>query len=247
MEYVYAVETGEQLARYQCFADRIRPALDGYIAYLQKEFQVADLPKTILWTSRRIATELLSDIPVPAFTNSHRIVMTCDLEAWQELYLSQLDGFSEAESTPIRHYYRNCLNHHHILQILGHELAHHSEWFLEEAYDSGRGIWFEEGMVELISRRYFLTEEEYALEDQINRQLLALNCACVPLDAFGQATYQEGYRSIFRAYWQSFLAVSQVVESFGGDLRQVFASYHRWYETGSELSLEDWFRADVHK
>lgn len=247
MEHIYAVETDAQLAQYQRFVRQIRPALDGYIAYLQREFQVADLPKTILWTSRRIATELLSDIPVPAYTNSHRIVMTCDLGSWQEIYLSQLEGLSEAESAPIQHYYRHCLNQHHILQILGHELAHHSEWFLEEAYDSGRGIWFEEGMVELISRRYFLTGEEYVQETRINRQLLALTSQTAPLDAFGQATYQEGYRSIFQAYWQSFLAVSQVVESFGGDLRQVFASYHRWFETASPLPLEDWFRRDAHK
>ena len=245
MEYIYAVETREQLAQYQCFAESIRPALDEYIAYLQREFQVKNLPKTILWTSRRIATELLNDIPVPAYTNSHRIVMACDLEAWQELYLSQLDGFSEAESAPIRHYYRHDFSRNNILQILGHELAHHSEYFLDDAYDSGKGIWFEEGMAEYISRRYFLTEDEFTTEAQINRQLLALSAPLPSLvDTFSD---QHNYTAIFRAYWQSFLAVSQVVESFGGDLRQVFASYHRWYETGSELSLEDWFRADVHK
>lgn len=245
MEYIYAVETSGQLAQYQCFAESIRPALDEYIAYLQREFQVKNLPKTILWTSRRIATEVLSNIPVPAYTNSHRVVMTCDPEDWESVYLSQLDGLPEPESAPIRHYYRHDLSRNNILQILGHELAHHSEYFLDDAYDSGKGIWFEEGMAEYISRRYFLTEEEFTLEAQINRQLLALSAPLPSLvDAFSD---QHNYASIFRAYWQSFLAVNRIVDAFGGDLEAVFASYHRWFETGSEQSLEDWFQEDVHK
>lgn len=245
MEYIYAVETSEQLAQYQGFAESIRPTLDEYITYLQREFQVKNLPKTILWTSRRIATEILSNIPVPAYTNSHRIVMACDPEDWKSVYLSQLDGLPEPESACIRHYYRHDLNRNNILQILGHELAHHSEYFLDDAYDSGKGIWFEEGMAEYISRRYFLTEEEFTKEAQINRQLLALSAPLPSLmDTFSD---QHNYAAIFRAYWQSFLAVNRVVDTFGGNLEAVFASYHRWFGTGSEQSLEDWFQEDVHK
>ncbi len=35
-------------------------------------------------------------------------------------------------------------------------------------------MWFEEGMAEYISRRYFLTDEEYAAEKETNRILSAL-------------------------------------------------------------------------
>lgn len=51
---------------------------------------------------------------------------------------------------------------HNVLQILGHEMAHHSDLFLDETYETE--MWFEEGMAEYISRRYFLTYEEYAAE-----------------------------------------------------------------------------------
>lgn len=245
MEYIYAVETSGQLAQYQCFAESIRPVLDEYIAYLQREFQAKNLPETILWTSRRIATEVLSNIPVPAYTNSRRIVMACDPEDWKSVYLSQLDGLPEPKTASIRHYYCHDFSRNNILQILGHELAHHSEYFLDDAYDSGKGIWFEEGMAEYISRRYFLTEEEFTTETQINRQLLALSAPLPSLvDTFSD---QHNYTAIFRAYWQSFLAVNQIVDAFGGNLKAVFASYHHWFKTGCKQSLEDWFQEDVHK
>lgn len=61
---------------------------------------------------------------------------------------------------------------HNVLQILGHEMAHHSDLFLDETYETE--MWFEEGMAEYISRRYFLTDEEYAAEKETNRILSAL-------------------------------------------------------------------------
>lgn len=246
MEHIYAVETKEELEAYQRFVSQIRASLDGYISYLREEFQVVDLPGVILWTSRKIATQRISDIPVPAYTNSHRIVITPDLASWRDIYLSQTDGLCEDAAAPIRRYYNQCLNRRHILQILGHELAHHSERFLDEVYDSGKGIWFEEGMVEYISRRYFLTEEEFCQEAEINRQIVALHVKNAPgLDAFGQSTYENDYAGIFLAYWQSFLAVSRIMEMHNNDVHKVFALYHRWYESGSSLSLAEWFHIDA--
>lgn len=224
MEHVFAVRDGAQLRRYQEFAARIEPRLDQYIRYLKQEFGVAELPRAILWTDRETATKLLSDIPVPAYTNDYRVVFTPDLDVWQDIYLCQLDELEErAEVREIQNYYGQCLTENHVLQILGHELAHHINLFEDGDYESG--IWFEEGMAEYISRRYFLTEEEYEHEVRINCQLVQLlktRYGNHSLEEFGKETYLGDYASIFFEYWRSFLAVSELVAACGGDIHAVF-------------------------
>lgn len=79
MEHIFAVRSEARLKRYQEFAGRVQPRLDAYVAYLKREFGVSQLPRAILWTDRRTATELLSDIPpIPMSTGwcSHR-TWTC--------------------------------------------------------------------------------------------------------------------------------------------------------------------------
>lgn len=244
MEHIYAVETGSQLEAYQNFVSQIQVDLEEYITYLQDNFQVGSLPSTIVWTSKRIATTLISDIPIPAYTNDHRIVMCPETDAWRDIYLSQIDGISGDAHSEIRNYYRTVLNRHHILQILGHELAHHSELFVDEVYDSGEGIWFEEGMVEYISRRYFLTAEEFQQETHINRHLVVLyeqHHEAHSLQTFGASTYRCDYAAIFYGYWRSFLAVNQIIDQHNGDIQAVFQSYRQWFDIRSELTLEQWF------
>lgn len=244
MEHIYAVANNVDLKKYQDFASNIQPMLDQYITHLQAEFQVADLPRAVLWANLNIATELLSDIPIPAYTNDYRIVMCPDIETWKNIYTKQLDGVSNTDAQQIRNYYEHNLNKHHILQILGHELAHHSDFFIDEAYDSGEGIWFEEGMAEYISRSYFLTKEEFQQELDINRKLVALyesRNGKHPLLDFGQGTYKHDYSTIFYEYWRSFLAVNQIINMHNGDICSVFKSYHRWFETGRNQTLAQWF------
>ena len=224
MEHIFAVRSEARLKRYQEFAGRIQPRLDAYIAYLKREFGVSQLPRAILWTDRRTATELLSDIPVPAYTNDYRVMFTPDMESWQDIYLRQLDGLPDSpEVGEIRDYYTNRLTEDNVLQILGHELAHHIELFEEGEYE--RGIWFEEGMAEYISRRYFLTGEEFRREAEINRLLVKLQKSRYgnhSLEEFGRETYAGDYASVFFEYWRSFLAVSKLVEACGGDIRRTF-------------------------
>lgn len=224
MEHIFAVRSEAQMKRYQEFAGRVQPRLDAYIAYLKREFGVSQLPRAILWTDRRTATELLSDIPVPAYTNDYRVVFTPDMEAWQDIYLRQLDGLPDSpEVQVIRDYYTHMLTQNHVLQILGHEFAHHIDLF--EDSDDEQGIWFEEGMAEYISRRYFLTEEEFRREAEINRHLVRLHKPRYgnhSLEDFGRETYAGDYASIFFEYWRSFLAVSELVEVCGGDIHRTF-------------------------
>ena len=51
-------------------------------------------------------------------------------------------------------------------------MAHHSDLFLDDAYEEA--MWFEEGMVEYISRKYFLSEAEFAAEEEADGLLVEL-------------------------------------------------------------------------
>lgn len=246
MKHIYAVENEEELHKYQNFARQIQHQLDDYIAYLKKEFAVRELPKAILWTSGHTATSEISSIPIPAYTNEFRTVITSDLDTWQAIYLKQLDGMHDNDAVrEIRTYYKTALNQNHILQILGHELAHHSELFLEDFNtDLPDGIWFEEGMVEYISRRYFLTGEEFEAESQINQLLVEIltdRYGGHSLEEFGESTYKGDYAIIFFEYWRSFLTVKQLIDQNNGSIHAVLGSYHEWNHASTGQTLAQWF------
>lgn len=246
MKHLYAVKNQNELSEYQEFAAKIQPRLSDYLTFLESTYQVCDLPRAIVWTSCDAATELISDIPIPAYTNDYRVVMTPDISAWRSIYLRQLDTLeARKDYSELRDYYENGLTENHVLQILGHELAHHSPLFLED-FDASPsdGIWFEEGMAEYISRRYFLTPWEYEAEYRCNQMLVELlndKYGGHSLEEFGAATYEGDYASIFFEYWRSFLTVHEIVEHHHGDVKSVFASYHRWNERESNMTLLDWF------
>lgn len=242
MKHIYAVSDQKQLDTLQAFVLSIEPRFSDYLAYLKEAFQVSDLPRCILWTDLETATQLISDIPLPAYTNDYRTVFCPDLSVWREIYLRQLD---HAEIPAVRNYYTNQLTRNHILQILGHEFVHHSELFLD-GFDSNyeSGIWFEEGMCEYISRKFFLTEEEFREEAKINALLaeqFRRKYGNHSLEDFDRETYQNDYASIFFEYWRSFLAVQQIIQDHNGDISAVFRSYHRWHIEKSSLTLEQWF------
>lgn len=244
MRYLYAVETEAELRDYRTFAEGVRPRLESYLRFLREEYAAEDLPRAVVWTSREAATQLLSDIPVPAYTNEYR-VMLCPVPAvWRDIYLRQLDGLTGPEASEIRAYYETAINTNHILSVAGHELAHHSEWFLDDFEDERvSGIWFEEGMVEYIGRQYFLTQTEFRQEARINRLLVDLlepRYGGHSLEDFGAKTYEGDYASIFFEYWRSFLAIESLVSRFGS-IPEVFRSYREWDAKGRGKTLEDWF------
>lgn len=250
MKHIYCVESKEELIKYQELVNEFKPRLDDYIHFLKDEYKVAELPRAIIWTSLDVATTRISDIPIPAYTNDYRIVMTPDLNTWKSIYLKQLDHTKINDSNEelidnIEDYYQNHLSKNHVLQILGHELAHHSELFIEDFNnDLSDGIWFEEGMVEYISRTFFLTKQEFELETYYNQQLVNLlkdKYGNHSLEEFGASTYQGDYASIFFEYWRSFLTVKQIIESYNNDIRAVFDSYHKWNESNDKKTLLEWF------
>lgn len=243
MEVSYLVTNGQELRRYQDFFERYRSRLETYIAFLRDHYAVQDLPKVMMLANRRSATEIIRQIPIPAYTNDIRLVMTPDLQVWQDLYVAQLapyEGFWEIAE--LLSHYQN-LTENHLLQIIGHELAHWSELFMDDFDDYDRYIWFEEGMVEYISRRYFLTESEFKAETDANQLLVKLFQAKYgwhSLNDFGQATYEGSIASIFYDYWRSFLTIDRLVETLGS-VEAVFEAYGKWQSSDTDQPLLDWF------
>lgn len=244
MEHIFAVRDGTQLKRYQEFVSRIWPKLDSYITFLQEKYGIGELPRVIVWTDAETATKLISDIPVPAYTNEYRVVFSPELNAWREIYLAQLNPLENSPDVErIRSYYNDKLTEDHLLQILGHELTHHIDLF--EDGDGESGIWFEEGMAEYISRRYFLTEEAFLHEIEINGLLVKLHSGRYgnhSLEAFGAETYQGDYASIFFEYWRAFLAVNNLAEAFDKDITKIFHFYRQWCDSDRGKTLEEWMK-----
>lgn len=250
MKHIFAVEDAAQLSAYQASARRFQPRLEAYLQFLAEEYQVRELPRAIVWTSMEAATRLLSDIPVPAYTNDYRVMFCPEADVWREIWLHQLDGVAEcAAAAEIRAYYETALNDDCLLSILGHELAHHCPWFPDFDDEEAReaGIWFEEGMVEYIGRRYFLTDAEFEAEARVNRlltELLEPRYGSRSLEDFGAATYEGGdYAGIFFNYWRSFLAVEALVGRLGG-VQAVFDAYRRWCAGDREKPLAEWFELE---
>lgn len=241
MEYLYAAESAAELARLQKQSALLIDGLEEYLAYLHASMDVRSLPQCIVWCSVETATKRLSNIPVPAYTNETRTVMCPDIAAWKEIYLHQLDGLSACEAKPLHAYYEN-LPFSALKQILGHEFVHQSERFPDE--EAGKsGIWFEEGMAEYVSRRYFFSASEYAAAREANQRLLhalAARYGGHSLEDFGAATYELDYAGIFYDYWRSFLAVEGLVERYGS-VDAVFEAYHAYLASNQEKTLAQWF------
>ena len=223
MEYIYAVTTEEEIAVLRKFANNYSDAVDKYVSYLEKEFNAEDFPGSIVLTSYEIACNRISDIRVPAYTNDYRIVFCPAINTWRELYLKQLDGYGVEETIKIRDYYSSKLNEHNLLQILGHELAHHISLFTDDAYDNG-GAWFEEGMVEYISRKYFLSDEEYKFQKEINMEIVGLYEMAHgerPLSDFGKYADDNDLATVYYDYWKAFLEIDRIVQARNGDILSV--------------------------
>lgn len=215
IHHIFAVKSAEELASYQAFVQRTEEKLYRYITVLRETYAAEELPDTIMWTSYETATKRLSDIPVPAYTNERRIVFCPDVRVWRELYLAQLKGLTGEAAGKIRRYYETRLTENHVLQILGHEFAHHSEYFSDEDYEIDP--WYEEGMAEYISRKELLSAVEFEEKAEIERSLVEL---LSPRFRDGKPAPGCGtdYAGIFFPYWRGFLAAQKRVAAHGGDV-----------------------------
>ncbi len=245
MDYLYLVKNEEELARLKQQTENIPPLLEEYLIFLKENYQVYNPPRTVVWADCNSATHAVSELPLPAYTNDVRTVITPDIQVWKQLYLRQPECCGETgDAVWLRQYY-NGLSQRNILQLLGHEMAHHSELFIDEAYETA--MWFEEGMAEYISRKYFLTPQEYALQKQANELIVKLHeekHGPFSLKDFNPSSYGKDIGYVFYCYWKSFLAVDSAAQKHGGNAAEVFAEFRRFYEGGAEESPKSWLNAN---
>lgn len=225
MEYIFAAQNDFEFNCFHLFANQYEGVLSKYIDLLEGKYKVQSLPRCIVLTSAKSATELISDIPIPAYTNDYRVIFVPELDTWKNIYFRQLDSYeNSADVKEIRSYYETKLNDRHLLQIIGHELTHHSELFSDEAYENGNA-WFEEGVVEYISRKYFLSASEFEEEVRINKKLVELfeqTHPKRPITLFGDS---KDYAAIYYDYWRAFLKIMEAVDHCGGDELAVLLRY----------------------
>lgn len=231
--------------KYQGLIETFEQKLKEYQLILEKDFELRDLPKGIVWTSEELATNVFSELPIPAFTNKDIIYFSPDLSNWRKLFIEQLEGEEHLE---IKEFYEN-MSEKQLFTIVGHELTHHLDLFLDE-FDDDRedGIWFEEGMCDYISRKFILDEDEFNKITNIELQLVNIfkdKYGNHSLEDFGSASYEGSLTSIMFDYWRSFLAIKYLVEEkANNDIKYIFNEYHNWHNEGRKKSLMAHFKIE---
>ena len=95
----YLVKDENQLVVFRDFVAKNAAKLQDYLVFLKDEFAVYDLPQAIIWSDFDSATQIIREIPVPAYTNDRRMVMTPELTVWKDLYLLQLENYETSHKT----------------------------------------------------------------------------------------------------------------------------------------------------
>lgn len=243
MKYMYSVENIGEFKHYQSFIKENSKNLQDYINYLKSNYKVYELPKYLLLSNMEIATNALSDIPIPAYTNDIRIVFTPEIDIWKEIYKRQLINYGNDEQiNEIKTYYNN-ISENYLLQVIGHELMHHSDLFLDDFDNINyEEIWFEEGMCEYISKKYFFTKEEFVLDKEINLKLIELFEKYNATQATDNWNIidEKDYSKIFYNYWKSFIVFDNLVDKLGS-IENVFEKYNNWGLSDRKIPLKEWF------
>ena len=109
MKQIYAFENKEDFERFQDIIEKFSQKLLNFQYELEKNYALRDLPKGIVWTSEELATNIFSEIPIPAYTNKDIIYISPDLASWRELFISQLE---EHDKPYIKEFYENLSENH---------------------------------------------------------------------------------------------------------------------------------------
>lgn len=242
MRNIYAFESKEEYIKYEGIIERLSKKLEKYQKIMKEEFKLIDSPKGIVWTTEELATTVLSNVPIPAYTNKNIIYMSPDLLSWRKLFLKQLAG---RKNRKVEQFYEN-ISENQLFTILAHELTHHSDLFLDEFDDEREdGIWFEEGMCDYLSRKMTLTETEFQEITEVDLELVEMfkeEYGKHSLEEFGSDSYQGSLTSIMFNYWRSYLSVKYLVEVRANhDIKQVFKEYHNWDKEGRKVPLTEYF------
>ncbi len=240
MKNIIAVETEDLFRDYKNRVNEIQYDINNYLDILTSNYQLVNKPKAILWTTSELATQSLSNNIVAGYTNDRFITLTPDYAYWNNFYYNLM---FECDNEIISQYIRH-VSSKFVLQVLGHEIAYHSDLFLED-WDETTSIWFEEGMVEFLSSYYLLSKEEYKMK--LNAEKAAITYYSNKfrnhdLENFSVSTYDEKNNiEIFHYYWKSFVTIDKLVQDNRGDIQSVFKQYLAWYQSDRTMTKSEWF------
>ncbi|WP_035294589.1 collagenase [Clostridium sp. KNHs214] len=236
---IYAVESEEELKEQMKIKEKYMVKLLDYVELLKRKYRLIDLPEAILWTKNEIATEIISNIKYPAYTNDIRIVFDGNPKIWSKILL---DCFKDIDITFVQTYFRN-LPEDYVLSILGHEITHHLDLFdgdfSDEEYSE---IWFEEGMCHYLSRRYLMNETAFQKLLEVDKEIYLFykkTHTLSPLYEFDINTYEDEEADIIELFYiRSFLMINKLVDDIGeGDPLSVFSLYKKWIDAGKKETL----------
>lgn len=199
-----------------------------------EEITSFDAPRGIVFHDLKSATELYSDIPIPAYTSRDLIHMSPDPSVWTELFLSTVGG----EMERVERYY-NKTDILDVAAIAAHELTHHANFFHDDFEGDDVNMWFEEGLCEYIPRKLLFSEEKFNETVEVEGMLIEhykgkFGEYC--LSEFGRAGYrygeENGLSGAFYDYWRSKKVVKMLVEEyFDHKLSNLIACYKKWDQT----------------
>lgn len=245
MRHVYAFEKPLEAPLHDI--EWLKQQLEPFQQWLRSDFAVCDMPKGFIWTTWELATNFFRDEkPLAAYTSEDFIYLSPELDEWKGFYAK---AFADSPE-PIRTYFKT-ITLNEILTIAGHELVHHSDFFVDDfSGDYEHSIWFEEGMCDYIARKHLLGRAQFDERLAIDQAIVehyTPQFGTQAIDDFGQATYaRQNLTEIFYEYCRSFITVQQLVDvRYKGDITEVFRIYKDWHTNGRQTSLASCFTTEV--
>lgn len=192
-------------------------------------------PRGIVFHDLKSATQIFSDIPLPAYTSRELIHINPLTVVWQDIFMSTVQG---KNSKPAEYY--STLELIDVAVIAAHELTHHSEFFHGDFEGDEQNMWFEEGMCFYIPRKLMLAEEKFNDIAEVESQLIKTyrsEYGEYTLDLFGESVCRQNQRNEYSAafydYWRSTKVVKILIEEyFKGSIMELINCYNEWDQEG---------------
>ena len=244
MKHIYAFETPYEAVKYLEIIESFKVKLNEFKTLLEKEYKLTDSPRGYIWTPVDLATNVFSDVPVPAYTNRHLIYMTPDIIEWRSFFMNI---YGNVENDLITDFYRN-FKEEDVLTIAGHEMVHHIDLFPDEFEEERENIWFEEGMCDYIARKHLMTPELFETITKVEKEIVAYfneQFGSRSIDEFGTSSYTNDLTSIMFDYCRSFLTIKYLVEEQAdNNPLKVFEQYNEWCGSGRKEPLSRYFNVE---
>lgn len=246
MKYIYAFENEQEHSKYEDVINQLIPEINRYKNILEEKYQLKELPNGFIWTTPYIASNIFSDIKLPAYTRNEAIYLSPDKTKWLDIFHEQLGGY---DMEWIDEYYKNNI-FRQLRELACHELTHHIDLFPGTFDDyANSDIWFEEGMAFYIPRKNLLSlaelEEITRVELSIAKQLDKKYGNHSIFD-FGEETYDGSIDSIMFDYFRSYLIIKYLVEKkFAGNELTLLKEYNEYFPSRKSINFESYFKVSL--